>query len=503
MTKHPKEQISSMSKTQKFILAICVAAIAAFGASASASAAITFELDQRVEGGSTYATAFDLDTTKQSTLRQMRAGVEFDRSNYPSGSNYNELYTTLLAGDVMEIYQYPAADPVLPAIPLIPPVRSIVVPSFTVNAVAGSPVVSGSIADEWSVWVTSYNECTNDGGTLPATRAAGTYSATLPRALAPQSYYSVAGRLANGDRIRLMGELPGDAACIDIDAAKGTSGYGLPYEVEVDGLDSAVAPTTRVRLLRGGALIAEANNDELDLTEAQKPLPGDVIEVYRPQGAPAPAYVVTIPPTSGVFDPGNDLVAIDSQAGEYIDAMVCRPVTCDESYDNQRTSRSVPGGRTLFDFASGLGPARPYNIFAGDLVIGRWLSPEGKLRYEFELTQGDLTSPVGSVKLAKKLKAKSINKKLKFKLTSNEAGKLNAKLTLPAKKKGKKPATLASGKSNVKAGSNTISLKTTSGGKKALKKIAKGKKSVGATLTLTLTDASGNVTTIVKGTKLK
>ena len=69
--------------------------------------------------------------------------------------------------------------------------------------------------------------------------------------------------------------------------------------------------------------------------------------------------------------------------------------------------------------------------------------------------------------------------------------------------KSKKQVTLGSTKTRpAKAGSNAVSLTVSKGGKKAIKKLIAFKKSQVATLTITLADASGNVTTVVKTVKL-
>lgn len=491
-----------MNRLRVSVLVAIATAMLALVGSATASAAITFEVDVNFDGSPAYTEVEGLDPSMRATMRAMRGAVVLDRSD-PVNTDDAEIYAALQPGDVVEIYQYPAADPQLPAIPLIPPTRSVTVPNITAAVSAGSPVVSGLAGDELTVYVTTSNECRQRSVTVQPARSPGAYSATLPFAMTGQNYYRIHARNASTDEFQFRGRLAGDSGCISVDMSKAGDNSLKPYQIGTSRLDWTASPTARIRLVRAGVEIASYDGTELSLTEAQRPLAGDVVEVFRPKEAATPAYSLVIPSVVGTFDPGNDLTAVDSPGGELLMVYACKPVGCDESYDAIRGATSFPAGRTLVDFSTALGLSRPVDILPGDFVIGQFLSSDGLGQVTFDLTPGDLTSPIGKVKLASKLKAKGISKKLKFKLTSNEAGSLTAKLTIPAKKKGKKPATLASGKANVKVGKNSISLKTTSTGKKALKKIAKGKKSVSATLTLTLKDAAGNATTIVKGTKLK
>jgi hypothetical protein len=62
--------------------------------------------------------------------------------------------------------------------------------------------------------------------------------------------------------------------------------------------------------------------------------------------------------------------------------------------------------------------------------------------------------------------------------------------------------TLAKATRSVIAGTTTVTLKFTKAGKKAIKKLRKRNSRL-ATLTSKVTDASGNVSTIVKRTKIK
>lgn len=100
--------------------------------------------------------------------------------------------------------------------------------------------------------------------------------------------------------------------------------------------------------------------------------------------------------------------------------------------------------------------------------------------------------------LASKLKLRKLvgtqKKGLRVKLRASEAARATIAITLGKTK-------LASLKKSLRAGNNTLRLRFTSSGKRTLAKLTKrGRnfKSQSAKVTVTLTDASGNASTLVK-----
>jgi hypothetical protein len=140
-----------------------------------------------------------------------------------------------------------------------------------------------------------------------------------------------------------------------------------------------------------------------------------------------------------------------------------------------------------------------------DRITATYEDPNHTLQYSFDAAPGDLVAPVQSIKLAGNLKRKTLTKAFKkgykVKVKSNEPGAASLTLAFPKSKAGK-AVTLAKASRNVVAGTTTVTLKFTKAGKKALKKLRKRSSRL-ATLTSKVTDASGNVSTIVKRAKIK
>jgi hypothetical protein len=272
-----------------------------------------------------------------------------------------------------------------------------------------------------------------------------------------------------------------------------------PYTISVNHLITSFQPSVRVVLRRGAQILTDnsVSGSSSYASFTTRPLPGDVVDVYRPQGAATPAFSATIPQMSGKFDPVADLAAIDAPAAGEEFVYPCRLHGC--PFEIPRIATDRPAGRTIFDFAHSQGGFAKVDLRPDDATNGFWIDPTFTLSFGFALTAGDLVAPAQSFKLPTKLKistlAKALKKGYKIKLTSNEAG--SAKLKL-----GK----LASVTGSVKPGSNSLKLKFSKSGKKAIKKLAaqgKHAKSRSISLTSVVTDASGNASTIVKKTKLK
>lgn len=133
----------------------------------------------------------------------------------------------------------------------------------------------------------------------------------------------------------------------------------------------------------------------------------------------------------------------------------------------------------------------------------RYTSSDWQTWFSSDVPVGDLTPPAGKVTLAKRVTLAKLRSALKFKLNTNEAGTARAKLTYKLKgKKKSRDVTLASAARAVVVGNNTLTLKFSRKGKTLVKKLNAAGKSLTGTVTVTLTDASGNVTTLIKRTKL-
>jgi hypothetical protein len=406
-------------------------------------------------------------------------------------------------GWIVEVYQ-PQALPV----PAGPPTESFVVPNVTINATAGAAALTGNGPDGWSLMAMRGPSCF---GMFPefsdAKIVGGSFSATFRSPARGGDRYYATAISPTGDVVSSAEtKVPGDGQCM-IASTISTSGANddQKYQVNTAGLDSAI-PTTRMVLRRGATVIADENDDGLSLSSTQKPAAGDVVDVYRPQGAPTPAYSWTIPAVSATSDIASKLVAIDAPPASAVMASPCLPFTCQAEFllYGPRTP-NTGAGRTVIDLTE---PSQwgqiMRNVTPDSVAIAGWVSPDESKFLFVDATPGDLTAPTGKITLAKSLKAKKLGKKaLKFSLKSNEAGKAGYKLTIPGKSK-KKPVTLASGKSSkIKTGTNKLSLKFSRGGKKALKQATKSKRKLKATLSVTLKDAAGNVSTVAKSVTIK
>lgn len=462
-----------------------------------------------------------LDTTKKTTIRVMRGLVEQSRNDLAAGDVQRSIGFAVLAGDVIEVYQgasWPANPPAVGELPT----ETFTVPPLSVTGTAGSPVVSGTAEVGAAVHVRHSWPCNGIDGSIDAVPSSGAFSATFPVPMRIGESLEAKATQPDGDSVVVSSRIPGDANCMNVFAESSTNtnpwswfnSYNsdlTPYGISAGGLDFGAIPTARLVLRRGGTIIADQNSDGIALTPSQKPQPGDVIELYRPKDAAAPSASWTIPSLGGVFDATSDLTAVDAPAASLIGSNVCRAVDC--SGYSSRGQRNTSAGRTIFSFGVPQGQDREVDVLPNDQVNASWTSSDETFTVAFDLVPGDLTAPTGKLTLASKFNLAKLLKKFGYKLNSSEAGTEVANLTstpnLPAKKRGRKRSaaktkivTLASGTSSVIAGDNTLSLKFTSSGKKTIKKMIAARKTQKATLTVTLTDAAGNASTVVKDTKL-
>lgn len=488
-----------MKHARSLLVAALLACAVTFAIPSGASAMPLFKYSVYQLGEPNWHYVNDLVPNRNTLVRHVRAGVELDTETNSSSTGI-DFYWSLLPGDELQVYQVPLADP-YPSDPYPAPTETFVVPTLDGVFNAGSSVVTGTAPDGWNVRVGRSPAC-GDSDSIGAPVAAGAFAVTFAMPFGAADYTQLIAT-SQGDRVTIEGRVPGDAHCLDIDAFAGENPGAKPFEIEAEGLNFDEIPTTRIVLSRAGAVIADADTDELDLAVAQRPLPGDVVDVYRPKTAPTPTYSRTIPAISGKFDPAVDLVAIDAPSAHTLEAWVCRPLTC-YGY-SERAFFGTADGRTLLSFATGQTYYSPFDLRPDDAVGGWWESPDNQFQYAWDLPVGDLVAPIGKLTLAKKFTTAKLKTKLKFKLGSNEAGNATAKLTIKKRgKKGKKTITRTVTVALLKnrtivAGNNTLTLTITKSGKKMLKQL---RRSTSAQLAVTMVDASGNVSTVTKRTKL-
>lgn len=415
-------------------------------------------------------------------------------ANYSSGN-----LPTLVPGSTVSVRQPASA---------VSPTETFTVPETTLNVVTGATVLTGSVPAGWFGAVRGDYRCE----LTPTVKGVGAgpfsvpYTKVLPGELAEVSISN-----ASGDQISLNRHSPGETPCVEVSSVpdwQPVPGGPLdptPYRMQVDHLIPAVATSVRLVLRRGTTIIVDVSEDDTNTNVdfATKPLAGDVVDVYRPKTAPTPSHSVTVPTVSAVFDPAVDRVAMTTPAASILRIFFCRALACPTQ--NARTARDVAAGVNTLDFGVSQSIYPAIDLRADDRLTATYEDPDHTLKYFFEATPGDLVAPAQSIKLASNLKRKSLTKAFKkgykVKINSNEAGPAKLTLAFPKSKAGK-AVTLATASRTVAPGSTTITLKFTKSGKKALNKLKKRSSKL-ATLTSTVTDASGNTSTLVKRTKIK
>jgi hypothetical protein len=482
------------------ILICCAAVLGAFTClSSSAAAGTTYDFGATVltnSSGTPYAGGFSVNNINPALTTRIvvatAVGPDYDVTTAAGTDYLSGNVSTLSVGDTITVRQ-PSGGAV---------VETYVIPSPTVNAVVGGHELTGSIPAGLVGIVEGDDRC--DVSPRAYSIPTGAFNLAYTKVL-PGEEFSVTAFSPSGDVTAVYRQAPGETPCIlvdggrDINPIPGGPAPATPYVVQVDHLLDSVSASVRVVLRRGSTVIAEntADSDQVSKSFAQPPLPGDIIDVYRPKTAPAPTYSVTIPQISSVFDPTVDLLAVDAPASGLILSNPCRVFNC--SNDSTRSVRDAPAGRSLLDFRTPQSYNLPLDLRPDDVTNVDYFDPDFTFHYEFPSHPGDLVAPAQSFKLPSKLKiaslVKALKKGYKVKLISNEAGKVKLNL-------GK----LASIAKPVKVGSNTLRLKFSKSGKKQIKKLAaKGKKAkpLAVSLTSVVTDASGNASTIVKKTKIK
>ncbi len=499
---------------RRFTALVCAALIAMVStlASAALAGAVPHTLRLSIyQPGATSAAKlvyFDmkgLDPALSTQITVRRPGVitpiedEFEFSGPESLSTYD--LDLLEPGDLIELRQ-PSAAPT--------PVQTFQTPSATLNF--GGTTISGTLGAGAVNTLSIDGTCLSEESVVALPASGGPFiEAFSAAALPPGARVSLRSINSRGFQFGYNTLAPGERPCVFADGSAGQSLSAnpggkdpTPYRLQVEGL-SQLIPNTRIVLRRGGTIVEDrslASSQTFAVLVASAPRPGDQIELYRPQTAGAPSQVVTIPQISGKFDPAVDLAAIDGPAGREVRVYACQPQICGGS---GRTLLDTPVGRSFYDFAKSDSNEIALDLQADSVVEGTFQSATDPIQYRFRMPSGDLVAPKQTLKLPAKLKrsslARAFKKGFRVKVKSDEAGPATLTLVFPKVKAGR-AVTLAKASNTVSAGTTTVKLKFTRPGKKALKKLRKRSSRL-ATLTSTVTDASGNASTLVKRTKIK
>jgi hypothetical protein len=448
------------------------------------------------------------------TVRVLRASVQQYTQTAPGGTIADVPALTVAGGDQIEVQQ-----------PTGSVVETYTVPDVSLSGTPGSPVVSGRAPDGTSVNVRYTPSCyADDGDVFAPTPSGGAFSATYPRPLLDGGILSVTVYPGKGDQISYASHVPGETICIFANAffypdQIGQTPSATPYHVNASELRKTVATGARLVLRRADVIMDEASDpstaSSVSLDTAIEPSAGDVVEVYRPAGATTPSATFPIPSVKSIYDPSNDLLAIDAPAASVLGASV--GTIYGPGGSDYRATRATALGRTIFNFALSQGTQPPVGLASMDAFQSTWVAPDTLRRFSVISRPGDLNPPALQLKLASKFKSKS---SIKVAVTANEAVSAKLSLTLPAtlkkpkskkakkskatKPKKPKPPTLVASRAVVlPAGTTKVKLTLTKAGKKLFKKFhGKHYPSQKATVTVVATDAGGNVSTTVKTTKL-
>ncbi len=502
-------------------LAIFMSVVAASPAGATTLGNFTVALDRPpYVSANTARVDYDFfDATTSTTIRLMDGATELARASVPIGSAYTAVTSAALEpGDRVEIFK-----PGIPAgPPAVAPVDQYEIPLVAIAGAPGGASVSGSAPDGTLARISVGTGCdTNAYSTLPVAAVGGAFSVAVPP-LAAGADLTLRVFSGTGDYTQLRSRVPGETPCFSasatpfpeqptIDPAAAT-----PYSVRVYNLRPSVANDSRLVWRRGATVIGDTTNvggTQFTTTSATQPIPGDVIEVYRPQTALAPSRSVTIPDVSATVDTGASLVALSSPS---VSGLVT--VYATDAGPSQRSSErsflSLPAGRTVVDYNVSQGDQRPFKMRPGGRAFVNWASPDWGIRYDVTASPGDLVSPAVSAKFKSKLRLAKIKKSIAVRVSSSEIATGTARLLVaerlpgkghPKTKPGKRTITFATAKLSLGPGSRTVKLKLSKAGLRALKQLrgaGKSMRAVKAALNLNVADPSGNVTSVTRTMKL-
>lgn len=404
-----------------------------------------------------------------------------------AGTDYmsNSAVPGLNVGDTIKVYQPSAA---------VTPTASYVVPQVSLGLTVGAAQVVGSVPAGYAGAVQTGYRCGASGPMRSV--GEGAFALGGVRVIAG-STAQMSLSDAGGNYLQFVQRAPGETPCVTVFSQELGEVYpGAPtgppqYLYSINSVFPSVQTSLRAVIRRGATALSDHSWDPIGYDNAdvtsQQVHPGDVIDVYRPKTAAAPTWSLAIPQVSARFDPAAGKVAVDAPAASEIEVYQCRALAC--LVGAQRTRIDVPAGRTVFDFTRAEGQSGPSRLYADDRITITFRDVDGALSYHFGALLGDLIAPTQKLTFASKIKrrtlVKSARKGLSVKLSSSEPGTASLKLTYGKLK-------LASVKKSIKSGKSTLKLKFTKSGKRKLGKL-KGKR---ITLTSTVSDASGNITTI-------
>jgi hypothetical protein len=450
-----------------------------------------------------------LDIAKTVRIRFLRAGSPLPyTTDLPAGNAQATASTPLIAsGDVIEVQQ-----------PTGTVQETFTIPDVSLSGAAGSANLTGHAPDGAFTFAsfepTCFARSTLDKD-IPVSPKGGAFSVTYPKAMGAGQELTLTAFPGKGDSVLFRDRVPGETPCLEayaIDYPKdpGSPPDPTPYGIRADNMRATIGPNARILLRRAGAIVADYSgalqSGGLYTEMAAKPQAGDVIEVYRPQGAPAPSATFTLPAVSAVYDPSNSLVAVDAPPANLLSVIAAKRF---QMFGMRRSVIDGPAGRNVFNFAIPEGGRPALDLSNIDYILADWSSNDLRGRFEISVGRGDLAAPVIGVKLASKFKLAKLGSSIPVTVTTNEPVAASLALTLPAKlktsksKKAKKPTIIASAKVSLVAGKKKVKLKLTKAGKKLIKRIrSQHLPSQKATLTVIAKDPSGNSATKLKTTKL-
>lgn len=483
--------------------------LASLATAQPADAAATYQYSLKVRTaaftGSTASATIEvsgINSAQNSRLRWLRGGIE-QAVPVNTGTGATVLSASVAAiqpGDQIEIQQ-----------PLGSVKETWTVPPFgPLSFVVGGTSVAGTMAPGSTGAAYFEGGCffNDEDSNSFAPAADGTFSAQFPAVIAPGTEVAVFHYPGQGDVVAQYDRAAGETPCVEVEAEDpfpyiGSTPDPDPYQIDFDHLNKTVAPSARIVLRRSGTPLVDYSDPSVSTgvytDHAVKPQPGDVVELYRPAGAPSPSQTYVVPAVTARHDTRNQLVAVDGPASKLIEVYVQPPYVM---WSTSRFAAGRPAGRSIFNFAvpeQGLPVA---DLARSAAPVVKFVDTSGLIRYEFNSVAGDLVAPALTASAPKKLSLAKLAKGLSLKLVSDEAVQTKIVVTVPGKRK---PTTLISGKQSLVAGSKTFKLKLTSSGKKLVKKLRRqGRKFKGvkATLTVTALDAAGNQSVATKSIKL-
>lgn len=439
------------------------------------------------------------DTQLGHTLRIRRGDFEISRSTVGIGDSGIYLgEPTLRPGDVIELYR-----PALRAgAPNVAPINSYTVPSVSLAYADATSTVTGTVGDATQARLEVEDPCGFGISKFGLALTQGGFSKQM--SIDPGSRMKLSAFNGAGDVTEIDGLTAGETPCVIASARKqrdippGDPAADTPYQVQLYGLSPAVANDFRLVWRRGGEVIQSLTRTGTygEVASAIAPEPGDRIEIYRPQNAPAPTSVQVVPKVKATYDRSNRLLAIDGPEARQITVNLV-----DDTGDDEGSARSlgpVPAGRTLFDFAAPAPPARPGPVSPRQSAEVDWIGKTGTPRFVFTARPGDLRAPVVSALTSKRIKAASFGRRFRIRVKASEA--VSGSFTLSIGRR-----ILAVGRISQKAGIRGASATLTRAGRATIRRFtAAGSRSgpVRATLTLKVKDPAGNPTVSVRSVRL-